>query len=154
LKSDWLWILLGIVALNGIAEETLFRGYVFGHLRQEWSFHKAALISLVVFAAAHLFLFVQNSPAVAIAGTLVAVASAYPLAWLYERCHFTIWAGVIIHIMTHAIRLVDVPESFYMPAVLAWIVLQIGIPLLIFLFRGNLLKTQPVNQPSFSTLDG
>ena len=38
LHSNWLWVLIGIIAGVGIAEETLFRGYVFNFLRQKHTF--------------------------------------------------------------------------------------------------------------------
>jgi membrane protease YdiL (CAAX protease family) len=142
-KSDWLWILLSIVILNGLGEETLFRGYVFGSLRKVgFSFARAGLISMVVFAAVHLFLFVQNPFIVGLLGTLVAVAAAFPMAYLFERGHNTIWAPVLLHVAAHAIRLVDIPDASYMTAVTVWLLLQLTIPFLVFAFRGNLLRPQ------------
>jgi membrane protease YdiL (CAAX protease family) len=134
LKSDWLWILAGIIAFNGLAEETLFRGYAFGNLRRVNSFLRAGFLSLILFAAAHLFLFAANPFAIALAGTLVAVSSAYPLAYLFERGRSTVWAPAIWHAATHVIRLVDLPESLYLTAVVVWLVMQIGLPLLVFAF--------------------
>jgi membrane protease YdiL (CAAX protease family) len=135
LSSGWLLTLVSIVIFNGLAEETLFRGYVFGHLRQMSTFFHAGLISLLFFAAAHLFLFVRNPFAIALAGTLVAVTAAFPMAYLFERGNYTIWAPVVLHVATHAIRLVAIPEAVYMPAVVAWLVMQIFLPLLVFAFR-------------------
>jgi len=135
LNSGWLPTLVGIIVFNGFAEETLFRGYVFGNLQQENSFLRAGFISLILFAAVHLLLFVGNPPIIAIAGTLVAVTAAFPMAYLFERSGNTIWAPLILHIATHTIRLVDIPEPQYMQALIAWLVMQIFLPLLIFLFR-------------------
>jgi membrane protease YdiL (CAAX protease family) len=134
LKSDWLWTLTGIIAFNGLAEETLFRGYVFGNLRRVNSFLRAGFLSLILFAAVHLYLFVGNPFAIALTATLVAVSAAYPMAYLFERGRNTLWAPVVLHVATHAIRLVDIPEALYMTAVLAWLVMQIGLPLLVFAF--------------------
>jgi membrane protease YdiL (CAAX protease family) len=139
LKSDWLWILVGAIALNGIAEETLFRGYVFGGLRRGGlSFARSGFISLLVFAAVHLVLFLQNPPIVAFLATLVAITAAYPMAYLFERGHNTLWGPVLVHVGTHAIRLVDIPEPYYMTGLVAWIAFQIATPFLIFAFRGYL----------------
>jgi membrane protease YdiL (CAAX protease family) len=135
LNSGWVLTLVSIVVFNGLAEETLFRGYVFGHLRQKSTFLRAGLISLLFFAAAHLFLFLRNPFAIALAGTLVAVTAAFPMAFLFERGNHTIWAPVVLHVATHAIRLVSIPEAVYMTAVLAWLVMQIFLPLLVFAFR-------------------
>ena len=135
--------MLSIVILNGLGEETLFRGYVFGSLRKVgFSFARAGLISMVVFAAVHLFLFVQNPFIVGLLGTLVAVAAAFPMAYLFERGHNTIWAPVLLHVSAHAIRLVDIPDASHMTAVTVWLVLQLTIPFLVFAFRGNLLRPQ------------
>jgi hypothetical protein len=40
LRGNWLWILVGAIALNGIGEETLFRGFIFGHLRRARGSHR------------------------------------------------------------------------------------------------------------------
>ena len=141
LKSDWLWVLLGIVILNGFGEETLFRGYVFGNLRKVgFSFNRAGFISMVIFAAVHLFLFLQNPFIIGMLGILIAIAAAFPMAYLFERGGNTIWAAVIVHVGTHLIRLVDMPEASYMTAVTVWLVLQLGLPFLILAFRNNLLR--------------
>jgi membrane protease YdiL (CAAX protease family) len=143
LKSDWLWILLSIVILNGLGEETLFRGYVFGNLRKVgFSFTRAGFISMVIFAAVHLFLFVQNPFIFGLLGTLVAVAAAFPMAYLFERGHNTIWAPMLLHVAAHAIRLVDMPGASYMTVVTVWLVLQLAIPFLVLALRGSLMKPQ------------
>lgn len=145
LKPDWWWIVIGGVALNGIAEETLFRAFVFGHLRREgqgMTFRRAAGISLLIFATVHLYLFVQNSFIVGALGTLVAVTAAFPLAYLFEESGFSIWPTVILHVATHTIRFVEISEPFYMTAVTAWLIMQVGAPFLIYAFRGNLLKAE------------
>ena len=49
----------GLFAQAGIAEELLFRGYLFGHLREGRSFWRAALLSMPPFLAVHLLLFFQ-----------------------------------------------------------------------------------------------
>jgi membrane protease YdiL (CAAX protease family) len=139
LKADWWWILAGAVALNGIGEEALFRGYVFGGLRRAGlSFARAGGVSLVVFALVHLFLFVQNAAVIAVLGTLVAVASAFPLAYLFEHGARTLWAPVVVHVGTHAIRMVDVSEPYAQTALIAWIALQVATPCVVFLFHGIL----------------
>src|SRR5688572_1526250 len=52
-KQDWLVLLFGVVLVNGIAEEVLHRGFVFGHLRRKHPFVRAAMLAAVVFAAQH-----------------------------------------------------------------------------------------------------
>ena len=148
LKAGWLWILVGAIALNGIGEETLFRGYVFGGLRREagLSFRQAGFISMAIFAAVHLLLFIGNPFFVGFLGTLVAVSAAFPMAYLFERGNNTIWAPVVLHVATHTIRLVDISEPQYLTAVGVWLLLQIGMVFLVFLFLNNLLKPQAEQQ--------
>lgn len=138
LNGNWLPTLAGIILFNGLAEETLFRGYVFGNLRQGSSFLRAGFISMLLFVAVHLYLFVGNPFIIGLAGTLVAVSAAFPMAYLFERGGNTIWAPVIVHVATHAIRLVVIPEGLYMPAVVAWLGMQIFLPLLVFAFSKTL----------------
>lgn len=141
LRNDWLWILMGAIALNGIAEETLFRGFVFGGLRRVGhSFGRAGTTALVIFAAVHLLLFVQNPFIIAVLATLVALAAAFPMAYLFERSGNSLWPPVVLHVAAHTIRLVDIAEPYYLPAVTIWLVLQIGVLFLVFAFRGSLLK--------------
>lgn len=144
LKANWLWILVGAIALNGIGEETLFRGYVFGGLRREagLSFRRAGFISMAIFAVVHLLLFVGNPFVVGFLGTLIAVSAAFPMAYLFERGNNTIWAPVVLHVATHIIRLVDISEPEYLTMVSIWLLLQIGMVFLVYVFLNNLLKPQ------------
>src|SRR5512145_548000 len=81
LRSDWLWILVAIIVFNGIGEETLFRGYVFGGLRRDAGlpFRQAGFISMIIFAAVHLVLFIGNPFFVGVLGTLIAISAAFPM---------------------------------------------------------------------------
>ncbi len=152
LKADWLWVLLGAIALNGLAEEALFRGFVFGHLRQAGhSFLRAGLISMAIFGAVHLFLFASNPFIVALLATLLAISAAFPFAFLYERAGRTIWAGVILHVAAHAFRLFDVSDDQMLTVGSAWILLQFGAVFLVYAFRNNLLRAP---RPSGSSQTG
>jgi membrane protease YdiL (CAAX protease family) len=143
LRHDWFWILAGSVALNGIGEETLFRGFIFGHLRRAGlSFVRAGLVSLLIFTAIHLLLFVQNPFVVALAFTFIALVGSFPLAFLFERAGFSIWPTVILHVTVHTVRLVMIPEHYSMTVLLAWLGLQLVMTFLILAFRGNILKEQ------------
>lgn len=150
LKADWLWVLIGAIALNGLAEETLFRGFVFGHLRQGGhSFWRAGFTSLVIFSLAHLFLLVANPPEIAILAVLVAAVAAFPFAFLYERAGNTIWAGAVLHVGAHIFRLVEIPKTEYMTVAVIWLVVQVGFPFLVFAFSHNLLRSvHPIAEPA------
>ena len=53
----WISLLPGLFAQAGIAEEVLFRGYLFGHVRVGRTFWRAAAVSMLPFVSVHLILF-------------------------------------------------------------------------------------------------
>ncbi len=63
----WLALLPGLFAQGGIAEETLFRGWLFRHVRQAHPFARAAWLSMIPFVIVHLWLFATMPWAVALA---------------------------------------------------------------------------------------
>jgi len=144
LLGNWWWILISIIVFNGFGEETLFRGYIFGGLRMkaDLSFRQAGFVSMIIFAAVHLLLFIGNPPIIGILGIIIAVAAAFPMAYLFERGNNTVWAPVVLHISSHMIRLVDIAEPNYMLGVSIWLALQIGSVFLVYALLGNLLKPQ------------
>jgi hypothetical protein len=89
-----------------------------------------------------LMLFSGNPFFVGLLATLVAIASALPMAYLFERGNNTIWAPALLHMGTHAIRLVDIAEPYYLTAVGIWLAMQIGMVFLVYAFLGNLLKSE------------
>jgi hypothetical protein len=64
------------------------------------------------------------------------------MAYLFERGHNTIWAPVVLHVGTNAIRLVDIAEQSYLTAVGIRLAMQIGMVFLVYAFQGNLLRPQ------------
>lgn len=54
----WAWLVPGLFAQAGVAEEILFRGYLFRHLRRGRTFWRAALLAAAPFILVHLLLFV------------------------------------------------------------------------------------------------
>lgn len=97
LHDRWIGRSLGLFAQAGVAEEVLFRGYLFGHLRRGRTFWHAALLSLLPFVAVHVLLFASLDWTIALASTLLAVATTFPLCYLYDLNRRTIWASALIH---------------------------------------------------------
>jgi membrane protease YdiL (CAAX protease family) len=95
----WIALVPGLFAQAGVAEETLFRGYLFGHLRRGRSFRRAATLSMLAFAGVHLFLFLTMPWPVALAAVMLAVVLSFPLAHLFELGGATIWAPALLHFM-------------------------------------------------------
>lgn len=134
LRDGWMLIALGLFLQHGIAEEVLFRGYLFRHLREERSFWRAAFLSMVPFVAVHLLLLVYLDFAVAISSILVAVATAFPLAYMFERDNNTIWTPALLHWAAHGIKLVSIPDGVFPTAALIWMVMVAVVPYLVFAF--------------------
>lgn len=132
LRGGWILMALGLFAQHGLAEETLFRGYLFRHLREGRAFWRAAFLSMVPFVAVHLLLLVHLDFPVAIASILVAVATAFPLAYMFERDNNTIWAPALLHSAAHSIKLVSIPDGVFPTAALSWLVVVAVVPYLVF----------------------
>ena len=138
LPEDWVWVLVGLFAVHGIAEEVLFRGFAFHNLRLGRTFGRAAWLSLLLFAIAHLYLFTYMPPVLALFATFLSLASAHPLAYLFERCNNTIWAPAVLHTQVHAISFFVIPEAFVVTAAIAWMTMWSLSVLLIYAFRQRL----------------
>lgn len=134
IRSGWAWMALGIFAQAGIAEETVFRGFLFGHLRESRTFWRAAAIAMVPFIVVHLVLFATMSFAIALASTLLALAISFPLAHLYEISGRSIWPPALVHfVIQGAIKIVDVPDSDLMNMAVYWMGLCAVLPWTVFI---------------------
>ena len=128
LQSNWPWILVGMICGVGIAEETLFRGYVFNFLRKTRSFWQAATLSMLLFGAMHLLLLLWLPLPVAIAAIILAILAAYPTAYLFEASNGTIWPSALLHTAALATNLIEIPENLAISLNLMWIgVIVIGL---------------------------
>ena len=128
----WISLLPGLFAQAGIAEEVLFRGYLFRHLRVGRTFWRAAAVSMLPFVSVHLILFFSMSWPIAVASVLLAIIISFPLAYLFELGGDTIWAPAILHFVIQATVKVIVfahgAESF----ALVWMAVSAVVPLVIF----------------------
>jgi membrane protease YdiL (CAAX protease family) len=133
LVAGWPLLAIGMFAQGGLAEELLFRGFVFGSLRPGRSFWRAAALSALPFAGVHLLLFATLDFAVAAASLMLAVSLAFPLAWLYERSGNSVWPPALLHFVVQApIKLVETSESAFAVLALGWMAVSIGAPWLAF----------------------
>lgn len=145
LQNNWPWILVGIIAGVGIAEESLFRGYVFGFLRENRSFWNAATLSMVLFGAMHLLLLLWLPFPIAIAAIILAIIAAYPSAYLFEKANRTIWPSAILHTTALATNLFEIPAELTVSLSLLWIgVVVIGL-LLVFVAGRLIFGHQSLN---------
>jgi membrane protease YdiL (CAAX protease family) len=126
------WLLLGMFGQGGIAEELVFRGYLFGRLRRTRSFWPAAFIATIPFAIVHVSLFLTLPWPLALAALVMSVALTFPFAWLFELGGRTIWPPALLHAALQAPpKLISVDDPtlplLWMAAstVLAWSVFLI-----------------------------
>lgn len=134
LRPDWLTLLPGLFAQGGIAEEIVFRGFLFRHIRDGRSFVRAALLASIPFIAVHLLLFLSMDFMIAMAALLVAVSISFPLAWLFERSGQSIWPCALVHfVIQGSIKVVDVPSEHFLVMATAWMLLSATAPWLFFL---------------------
>jgi membrane protease YdiL (CAAX protease family) len=129
----WPWLVPGLFAQGGVAEETLFRGYLFGRLRRDRSFWPAAGLAAVPFVLVHLYLFATMPWPVALASVVLATIISFPLSHLFELGGSTIWPSAVLHcIVQGAVKVLEAPGDALMPIV--WIMASAAIPYLSFCF--------------------
>ncbi len=126
LDPGWTWypnaplLAAGIFLQAGVAEEALFRGYLFGQLRTGRTFARAAGLATPPFVAVHMLHFFLFPFPIAAASVGLALLLSFPLARLYELSGNTIWAPALLHAVIQAgPKLVSVPEG-NMRFAIAW----------------------------------
>jgi membrane protease YdiL (CAAX protease family) len=136
LYPGWLLLLPGLFAQGGIAEELLFRGFLYAHLRRGRSFWRAALYSMPPFVAAHLLMFITLPWPIALASTVLAAVISLPMARLFELGDNTIWAPAILHVVVQGaikVIMIDGPVGDALPVV--WLAATAVLPFLVFAVR-------------------
>jgi membrane protease YdiL (CAAX protease family) len=134
LSPGWLTLVPGLFAQAGIAEETLFRGYLFRHLREGRSFWSAAGLSTIPFVAVHLLLFFSMPWPVATAAVLLSAVLTVPLAHLFELGGSTIWAPALLHfVIQGALKVAVVPDHGSVPFPLIWMAASGTLPMLVLM---------------------
>ena len=132
-RENATWLAVGMLAQGGVAEEVLFRGFMYRHLRSTRTFWRAATLSAVPFAAAHVPLFFTLDASVALLALAMAIAWSFPLAWLFDRAGGSIWPGAILHGVVQAgIKLLVDHSPAFQTLALAWVALGLAAPWLFF----------------------
>lgn len=129
------WLAIGIAAQAGVAEETVFRGFLYGQIRRRHPFWRAALISTAPFAAAHLLLFATMDWPIALAALVLSISSSFPFARLYDLAGRTIWAPALAHaVVQGAIKLIVFDDPLFP---LVWMAACATLPWLAFLVSSS-----------------
>jgi len=131
LRSDWLWLLIGLYAFHGLAEELVWRGYAFRRLREGRSFWRAVWLTMPLIAATHLTIVFTLGPAVGIGAMLVAAVTTIPLSYLYEAGGNSVWAPGLLHTAIDAFKLFVIPAAASVSFPFLMVGVSVLIPLLV-----------------------
>lgn len=101
------FLLITGILFAPLFEEMIFRGFLFGGLRQRLGWTRAALVSSAIFGAGHL----------SIAAFIPTFSLGFLFAYLYQRSN-SIWPGIILHTIINSVSLCAL-----------MVVVQSGIPL-------------------------
>ena len=124
---------VGIFLQAGLAEESLFRAYLFGRLRPGRTFWQAAWLAAGPFVAAHLFLFFTLPLPLAAASVGLSVVTTFPFARLYELGGRTVWAPAILHAVVQGVPKLVVPAVEGVTFPLLWMAACAILPFAVFL---------------------
>ena len=130
LRPGWPWLLVGLLAFHGLAEELVWRGYAFRRLRAGRSFGRAVVWTMPLLAATHVPVVLTSGPVVAGAAMLVAAVTTVPLAYLYETGRGTLWAPALVHTAIDSFTLVVVPSAVQTTFSLTLAAVALVVPLL------------------------
>ena len=107
------------VLVNGVTEEVIHRGFLFGHVRRGRSFATAATVSATLFAAQHLYIIGTTGWTIGLASVLLAALLAYPMAFVFDRGGNAIAGPAILHTSSNApVMISALPEDFVTLALL------------------------------------
>lgn len=130
LVPDWPWILIGVFAFHGLAEEIVWRSFTFRRLSVHRPLRTAVLLTMPLIAAAHIPVAVDNGIVVALGAMLVAAVTSLPFSYLYVTGRCTVWAPALVHATIDSFKLMIIPESAVTTFSMLLIVISIAVPLL------------------------
>jgi len=96
-RSNWPAVLAGVLLFHGVAEELVWRGFAFGHLRRTATFRRAVVRTIPLLALTHVPIMVNTGVGVGALAVVSAAVTCLPLALLWERGGRTIWAPALLH---------------------------------------------------------
>jgi membrane protease YdiL (CAAX protease family) len=135
LSPDWAALVVGLVAQGGVAEEVVFRGFLFRHIRKGRPFWRAAWLAAIPFTVVHAFLFLSLDFWIALASLLLALSLSFPFAWLFDRSGGSIWPTALLHaVIQGSIKLVDAGDAL-VPMSISWMLLCAALPWVVFFMR-------------------
>jgi membrane protease YdiL (CAAX protease family) len=128
----WMWLIPGLFAQGGIAEEALFRGYLFRRFHAGRTFWRAAVLATIPFVLAHLYMFAILPWPLALAAVTLSAIIGFPLAHLFELGGSSIWPPALLHFTVQgAIKILEMPGDTLLP--ILWMAVSATMPWLTFL---------------------
>jgi membrane protease YdiL (CAAX protease family) len=157
IQPTWPWLLINAVLINGLAEETMMRGFVFRHLREGRPFWHAAALSTVYFAGYHLPLILTAGPVIGIIAVVIAIPAGFLTAYIYECGNNTIWGSALMHVVYNALSYVFIfPPDKQLIATSLYLIagLVVAAIMLARAYRGGFgrMDAQATPQPSVSSV--
>jgi len=131
LRPGWPWLLVGIFAFHGLAEELVWRGYAYRRLRADRTFGRAVVASMPLVVAAHVPIVFGSGLAVGGAAMVVAAATTVAFAHLWEMGRGTIWAPALLHTAIDSFKLVVLPPGSTVMFSLVLAAVSATVPLLV-----------------------
>ena len=107
--DDWAQLLVGMGCVS-VAEETLFRGFVFQKLRERHSFHRANLTASALFLLIHVpgWLYMQGAHWGLVQLSVSIFLIGWILGWLFERAQ-SLWPPMLLHLLNNILSCVVLP---------------------------------------------
>lgn len=109
LNPNWKTLVIKFFLEAGLAEEVVFRGFLFRKLRTSKSFLQAATLSGIIFGATHLMNLFNGLTVDVLAGTAISIAigflMTFPFAVLFEIGGGSLIGGVIFHFAIDSVNL-------------------------------------------------
>jgi hypothetical protein len=90
-----------------VVEELFFRGFLFQGFRQRYGWVNAALLSSIIFGAAHL------DPAAFIPTSIL----GFLLAYMYHRTN-SVWLPILLHVLVNGMGLLAAYAATQLPGVI------------------------------------
>lgn len=143
-RPDAPWLGVGMFAQGGVAEEVVFRGFLFRRLRLTRSFWRAAGLAAIPFVVVHSILFLTLDFVVALSSLILSLLISFPLAWLFERAGNSVWPPALVHaVIQGAIKVVEAEPSRFQGLALFWMGVSAAVPYLFFFLRPSAGTTAP-----------
>jgi membrane protease YdiL (CAAX protease family) len=130
LRPNWPLVLVGALLFHGLAEESVWRGFVYRHLREGRTFGRAVLVTIPFIALTHVPIIASNGWLVGALALLTAAVTCVPLAYLWDHGPATVWAPAIVHGMVGAWQLFD--RTYPVTFSVVVMVVTLTVPLLVF----------------------